>query len=251
MRDERDIEPMEDLGLRLAEHELETGNAPCANFLCKIWAYVGSPGRGLVQFVARRFCALALRNMVRLPRERPDPFLPGSEPPERPRPTPQQQEAREERRAMLAEARQMGMGGGLDLRYLPRNWRHGIQDSLFRKFANALECRHAMLLADGPALPPPQPDPGPFPVARFGKARVWVSPDSPSFRFHAAGTRGSYPGAFPVTPRGRVLQATIDLALFLVTLAYRPWGGKVAWPTAPARAWMKAQARARASPQPA
>ena len=248
VRDGRGLEPLEAVGLMLAEHELETGNAPCANFLCKLWAFVGSPGRGLVQLVARRFCALALQDVVRPPREPADLFDPTT-PAEKPEPSADALRARDARRAMLAEARRFGMGGGLDLRYLPRDWRRGIQESLFRKLAHALECRQAMLLLDRPSLPEPRPDPGPFPRPRFGRARYWAPPDTVSWRFIPADLPGAYPGAFPVTAKGRILPTTVDSAMLAVTLAYEPWAGEVAWPTAPARAWQKRQAQARASPQ--
>ena len=60
-----DLEPFLGHATRLAEHELETGNGPVADFLCRLWAAAGSPARGLLEYVARRFARLALLDAVR------------------------------------------------------------------------------------------------------------------------------------------------------------------------------------------
>ena len=50
VHDDRDLGYFQELGQRMAEHELETANLPVAVFLCRCWKLVGSPGRGLLQF---------------------------------------------------------------------------------------------------------------------------------------------------------------------------------------------------------
>ena len=139
------------------------------------------------------------------------------------------------------------MGGGLDLRYLPGNWRWGVADSLFRKMAHLIECRADMLVADAPKFARPAPDPGPYLPKRLGAVRVRAPAGTTEWRPTPEGTKGAYPGAFPVLPSGRVLPCTLDLRFWRLELPFRPEG--IMRPmTARARRYEADRRRARAAP---
>ena len=261
MRRVEGLDPFLGHALRLAEHELETGNAGVAVFLCRLWAFAGSPARGLLEYVAKRFCRLALLDKVQ---HRRPPATSEAPPPPRPEVPPAVLAERSSLRAMLARARAAAKEwGGLDLRYLPMGHRRGIPESLFRKLAHVLEQRGDILGQDRPAFAPPAPDPGPFwPRRRGGRCRVWAPDGTTGWRFQPPG-EGRYAGAFPVLPSGRVLPATFDLAYWKLELPFEPWGEGEPIKTARARRWAREQKRlkraaartragpARASPQAA